>query len=336
MLTHETYLLEKAKWAVKLLVIYLLPHLSLAQLKDPQAPLPQEATPKEQIITKLFLDRDPDNFAQSITQAKAIGIPSQMLLEASFLFNVDHRKFKNVIQISKQFEQTKDDFRPKNSYLLTTKEEWLAVIEYGKALEAYFANDQATFKKHITQAFWLSPDNAPIFAQHIEELYKEELKKTFTLDKTITLTNILEKDPSKNQITIEQLSKDKKALILLFWSPWNLENQETLIITEILAHQAQQNNITLTHILSKERDAQTLMRAKDFAKIAHKDIPSHWLLDKNSSPSLQSQLLISKLPQAVIFSPSGKIIAHASLTDDKFWQALKNIAPNISSPLEQP
>ena len=80
-----------------------------------------------------------------------------------------------------ELNEKRDSFDPNHSEVFALKDDWLAIIHYGQALAALEKNNKGDFKKHITEAFWLSPRQAQAFGPHIERLQLEEAMQSVKL-----------------------------------------------------------------------------------------------------------------------------------------------------------
>jgi len=138
--------------------------ITLANAQDPPA-----AEIDESVIDSLFGDHATiASFTDAIEFAEQAGVDPQLLIEAEtnyYLFkNSDMASIRKLV---KKLEKQAQSFDTKKSRLFKSKDGFTAMAEYAKAIIAYSSGDEAGLKKHITEAIWLDPANAPSFASLI-------------------------------------------------------------------------------------------------------------------------------------------------------------------------
>lgn len=280
----------------------------------------------QQYEAELFTERDKNKFPQVVTKAKELGIHKQIILEATFLFYVDTENYKGIASLSDTFKEHLNKFNLDTSKIFTTKEQWQSVIQYSLALQALQKNDHSTFKKHITEAYWLSPETASAFSHHITNHRNKKIMKQITIQQNRMLPNLLD----QKSTSFKQLINNKKALILRFWSPWNQQLDTTYPIIENIAKQCKDNKITFASIITGQ-DKQLVTAAKESITQATTKLPSLWLMDPNKK-SIAKQLRISDLPTIVIITKEGKISYHGAPNNKSLWDNLTKIEPAIQKP----
>ncbi len=274
----------------------------------------------------IFSERDPVRFVSAIAKAKKLGISPQAILEAKFLYYIDAEDYPAIIKITPEFEAMLKTFNPDNSQLFATVEDWKSVIEYGHALKALEQKNIPEFKKHITEAFWLSPDKASAFSHHITRLRINDAMQKITLKPDRSFKPI----SGDARIDFQTMLKGKDALILRFWSPWHQQIDTTYPLLANLAQQCAKNNIGFaSFILTQE--PQIITDAREVIKESASAFPSYWLMD-NKKNSLARLLRITDLPTIVIVTKDRKITFNGSPLDKHFWQEIAKIQPKIKFP----
>ncbi len=306
--------------------------LHAQELAPLSAQAQNEATIKAAIeaahIDQLFSIREKEPFELAVVKARVSGIRDQVILEATFLYHIDLEDYKAIAKISEQFEAELNTFDPDISKVFSTKQEWQSVIEYGKALKALETNDLVEFKKHITEAFWLSPDKANAFSHHITKIRVTAAMKKITLAPECTIRQITD----DKQISLKAMLKDNDALILRYWSPWNQQADNTFFsIVQHVAQVSAKNKISFASILLTP-EQQGIDDAKDVIAKLGDTFPSYWLADSEKN-SLAKKLRVSDLPTLIIISKEGKILYNGSPLTDEFWNTLKTINPDIKAPV---
>ncbi len=305
-----------------ILLFLLITTFSLAQETTPAPP----ADPKEVAMEKLFASMGEDSFPKALEQAAKAGIHPQVLLEARFLHFVDRRDNSAIAALAPEFIKLRDSFDPDTSEIFSVKEDWLAVVHYTQSLAALQKGDKAGFKKHITEAFWLSPRQAQAFAPHINRLRLDEAMAAITLD----LTRVMQPQSDGKPTPLGELMQGKKATLLHFWSPMSQEVQINLPDFVLTTKECKKQNIAVLSILVGHyptllEDAESF-RKEDAAK-AH----CIWLKDSNKK-SLATLFRITDIPTMVIVSPEGKILFNGHPSDPEFWKTIKKIAPKFKRP----
>lgn len=262
----------------------------------------------------------------AIDEARKSGVSEQAILEARFLYHVDRREDDAIASMLPEFLKRRDAFKLEDSAIFSVKEDWLAVIEYVQAIAALGKDDKDAFKKHITEAFWLSPRQASAFAPHIERLRLEESMRAVKIDFAIRLAPLSSGEP----VALETLIAGKKALLFHFWSPLSQECEAAMpdFIATAIALSA--NGIAVASLVPDD-SPKLLTDARAMLHPLGEKPPGAWLIDSKEK-SLGRDLRIQNLPAMVLVSPEGKVLFNGDPTDDEFWEALKRIDARISRP----
>lgn len=280
----------------------------------------------EQVESNLFTVRTPEKFATALKQATTAKIHNQVILEATFLYYVDTEDYKGIVSIRQKFQDHLDKFELDHSKIFSTKEQWESVIQYATALEALQNNQESKFKKHITEAYWLSPETASAFSHHITELRnKKYMTKVLITPEKEMLT--LEKQTS---ITFKKIIGDNDALVLRFWSPWNQQMNTSYPFIVNAAEQCAQNKIAFASVLTGNDEA-LIANAFEIISTTKPALASQWLTDSNKK-TFTKLLRISDLPTMIIITKDGKVSYHGSASNSSFWRSLKSINPKIKAP----
>jgi len=290
-------------------------------LRDSPEKTEKEVT--EEILQQLFNTREAKEFALATEAAKKSGVSRQVILEATFLYHIDLGEFDKIVALTEQFKQMLPNFDPKLSKIFSTKEDWLSVIEYGHALKALDEKNIPLFKKHIQEAFWLSPDKASAFAPHINQLHTRKAMEQVQLQLDQEIFQVDDEKP----ITIAELLEKKQALVLRFWSPWSQQVETYFPLTKNLAEQCNKNKISFASILINQ-EPQGIKDTLEIIDEVGKNFPSYWLADENNS-SLTKLLRVTDLPTIVVISKEGKILYNGTLDNKKLWDILSKVDPKM-------
>ncbi len=302
--------------------------LSLAIAQELPAPAnPKETqTARKELLNEIFSQLTPPAFEKAIQKARTAAIPEQVLLEARFLHLIDQNDQSNLAKLAPQLIAFRDKFDLSISEVFGVKEDWLSVIHYTQALAALEKEDAQEFKKHITEAFWLNPRHAQIYAPHIEQL---RLKQAMA---NITIPGDLHLQPQKGgaPITLQEIQKGKAATVLHFWSPISQEvsvNMPDFILTSrtCAAHGIGVISVLIDDSPEALKDAE-IVRQKN-----HSTAQCHWIKDTPQS-ALTNTLRIANIPTMVILSTEGKVLFNGHPSEPAFWQTIEKIAPQFKRP----
>ncbi len=293
----------------------------------PAAPAAEEINPREAALDRLLSERDSEeNFQLAIAQARTAGINEQAILEARFVFHVDRQEDDALANLLPDFLKRNEDFKIEDSEIFATKEDWLAVVEYLKAIAALKANDKDAFKKHITEAFWLSPKQGTAFAPHIERMRLRETMAAVKIDFNDAFAPVAGGDP----IALSKVIGRNKALLIQFWSPWSPECEAALPDFTSIAGELIKNDIAVATIILESSpkslsDTQAIIRPMSSKPLGT------WLVDRDRD-ALSPTLRVQNVPMMVLVSTSGQILSNSPASSDELWDALKKINPSITKP----
>ena len=266
------------------------------------------------LLDKIYAPADTSELNSLVQEAIKSGISEQNILEAKFIHFVDNNDDKGLAELSTSLESYSDKFSPQTSEIFTQKSDWLSIVHYTKAVAALQNNEKESFKKHITEAFWLSPEQGPVFAQYITQMRQKEIIKSFVLNKNITL-NFQNEDASA---PLQEVIKEGHEVLLHFWSPETPNAEEDL--TALKQQTSDKKRTTLSILIGANAD--TIHLANKTIKIVAEDKDHLFMLESKSTP-LSAQLNIPNLPFQVLISPEGKIISFGETTEKK--------PPNVSN-----
>lgn len=313
------------------------PAMAWAQNQEKQTVIPATQLPARQLedqredpgaiaIEKLFSSMGQAEFPNALRQAREANVHPQVLLEARFLHLIDMGDDAGLAAMAPELTSTSGSFDPDNSEVFSIKEDWLAIVHYTQALAHLQNGNKTGFKKHITEAFWLSPRQGQAFAPHIDQLRLDEAMASITLD----LLKSMSYQENTEFTTLGKLMNGSKATILHFWSPMSQEVQLNLPDFILTTQSCKEQNIKVLSILTGQypgirRDAENI-RKEDAA-----EAQCTWLVDSNIK-SLADILRVRDIPTMVIVSPDGKILFNGHPSNNKFWEVIQKVAPGFARP----
>ena len=286
---------------------------------------------KEQLLEALMNAPDLASLDQAIEKGKKAGLPEQMFLEARFVFLVNQDDRAALAALSPKLAAHLPKFSPDNTMLFAVVEDFASIVEYTSALAALEKNDTVLFKKHIMEAFWLSPSHAAQFAPLINELRMAEVMEKITLDLDRKFPD--QKSVGKEK-SLRSIARESPAVLIHFWSPWVQQSMAAMEEIATVSNTLIKNKIPVASILlsstnEARKDADNFLGA-DGAKN-----PGHWLIDHEKS-SLGSLMRVSSFPTVVLVSREGKILFNGDPADDRIWKILAGLNPKITPPTIDP
>jgi hypothetical protein len=290
---------------------------------------PQESplSPKEDAIEQMLSEREsPEALQKAIQTAQARNVSEQAILEARFLFHVDRAEDKEIAALLPDFLSLKDRFKLDDSEIFAGKDDWLAVTEYVQALAALEKGDKDGFKRHITEAFWLSPRQGAAFAPHIDRIRLMDAMKAVRIDFGKGYTDTLTGKPTDFGAIIGT----RKGLLLHFWSPWSEECEATIADFLVSAEYLSANDVAVASVLP-ETSAKVIADAKAMLDATGRKLSGSWIVDSEKNP-ICAQLNVQSVPVVVLVSPDGAILFNGHPTDEEFWRSLGKINPAIVRP----
>jgi hypothetical protein len=311
-------------------IISLLAALSVASAETKDAAKELDfpgQSPREVALDNLLSERESDQALEKvIAAAREAGIKDQAIIEARFLYHIDRREDAAIAAMLPEFLKYKELFRIEDSAIFSLKEDWLAVTEYVQAIAALKKGDKAAFKTHITEAFWLSPRQASAFAPHIDRLRLEESMSAVKIDFESRFLAI----GGGDAVSLSSLMKDKKALVLHFWSPASRECEASMPDFVITAKALGEKGIAVASIIP-DSVPEIIASARAMIQPLGAQAPGAWLIDRKEEP-LVRELRVQAVPVFVLISNEGRVLFNGDPSDDALWDALGKLDPRITRP----
>lgn len=304
---------------------------AVAFAQDPEAKTGDESfdslPPKKAALERMLSERGTEKELETaIAKARGLGASEQAVLEAKFLYLVDRQEDEKLAAMMPEFLKRKDSFKLEESEIFAVREDWLAVVEYVQAIAALRKNDKDGFKKHITEAFWLSPKQGTAFAPHIDRLRMDEAMGGLKIEFTAKLASLM----AGEQVELAALMKDKKALLLHFWSPWSRECEASMPDFKSAATELQKHGIAIASLLA-DATPDAITAAKEIVAELGTPPPGAWLVDREKD-SLHQLLRIANVPSMVLVSAEGRVLFNGHPSEDRLWEELEKLSPDIKRP----
>jgi thiol-disulfide isomerase/thioredoxin len=170
----------------------------------------------EEMAKKLFAPETPlEEFVKIADEAAKQGAPAQIVAEAKLIWGLKNRNTAYLSSIVPELEAVAKNFKKEESAGLGSEQDFKALIHYIRALDAARAGDSAKVKEHITEAFWLSPEQATLFAETITFFRRKAKMDKITVGMKAPITTSRAEDTTLGDV----LGKNK-AVLLDFWASW--------------------------------------------------------------------------------------------------------------------
>jgi thiol-disulfide isomerase/thioredoxin len=284
--------------------------------------LPAQAQVTEEMAKKLFAPNVPlQDFEKAAQDAAKAGAPAQFIAEAKLVWGLRSRDTAFLSKIVPELEAAAKNFKKEDSAGIGSVEDFTSLIHYIKALEAAEKGDEAGLKQNITEAFWLSPEQAQLFSQTISHFRTQARMANVSIDMKLPITN-----SKAEATTLGDVLGKNKAVLLDFWASWcgpcmNLM-PELRKKSELLA----KHGIVVAgmNTESDEAVADKVRGEKGMKEVV-------WLVEPKARP-FSGVLDIKSIPRMILLSPEGKVLFNGHPEENALWVALKKVDATIEPP----
>jgi len=308
-------------------LLALIPALCLAADEPGGHTEEKDLSPRAAAVEHMLTEREsPAALDKAIAEAKKQGASEQSQFEARFLFLVDRNDDEGIAALLPEMLKRKDSFKLEDSEIFAVKEDWLAVVEYVQAVDTMKKGDSEGFKKHILEAFWLSPRQGAAYAPHIEKMRMQEAMK----DLHYEFNQEFEPLKGKQKVKLKEVVAGRKAVLFHFWSPWSRECENTMPDFAAAAKVFEAHGIAVISVVSED-EPKLLEEGRTMVAKLGEHPPGTWVRDDEKQP-LDRLFRVQGIPVMVLLSPEGHVLFNGSPGDDALWKALAAISPDIKRP----
>lgn len=272
---------------------------------------------EEQMRTLFAPNLAQADLEKAVADGTKAGIPAQTIAEAKLVWGLRHQDTAFLEKTLPEFEAAGKVFKKENSVSLGSPEDYMALVSYIKALVAMKKNDDEGFKKFITEAFWLGPDQAQLFSQTITNYRTKKKMAAVKVDMKTDVTT-----SAGESTTLAKQLGSNKAILLDFWASWCGPCMEGLPELKKRAAYLSKHGIAVAGMNTESDEA----IAEKVRKEKGMDLP--WLVEPQGRP-LSDVLEITTLPHVVLLSPEGKVLFHGFPDEGDLWAALKALDATI-------
>ena len=278
----------------------------------------------EELAKKLFSQEMTDaELEKAAADAIKEGAPKQLIAEAKLVWGLRHQDNAYLAKILPDLEEVAKHFKKEDSAGMGSVEEFNGLLSYIRALSAMGKGDEDGFKKHITEAFWLSPDQGQLFAQTISKHRSEAKMANVRIDLKLPITT------SKGEATTlgDQLGANK-AILLDFWASWCGPCMSLMPELRKKAEHLAKNGIVVCG-MNTESDEGIADKVR-----GEKDMKLPWLVEPKTRP-FSDLLDIKSIPRMILVSPDGKVLFNGHPQEPGLWAALKKVDASIEMMKEE-
>jgi thiol-disulfide isomerase/thioredoxin len=299
--------------------VFILTAIALLQISGAQ-----EATkPSQEMMQRLFNpSATSEEMLAAVKDASKAGVPRQPIIEAKLIWGLRKQDADWLMKILPEMKVLAENFDPTQSAGIKSADDIRAFIEYAQGLAAKAKNDEAGYKKHMQEAFWLSPSQAPVFAQTIETGRREAKMATMKLDLQLALTN-----SAGEATTLADQLAGKKAILLDFWASWCGPCMQLMPELKKKAEHLTKHGIVVAGMNKDDEKAEAVAEKVR----GEQDIEFPWLIEPIERP-FTKLLEIDSIPRMILVGPDGKVLFNGHPQDPALWSALQKLDPEIKAP----
>ena len=260
----------------------------------------------------------------AIAKERKKGTSEQAIAEIRFVWAYQSNNDKEVAAVLPAINKLGDTFDSKNSPMALKKRDWAGIREYVRAIAAKEKGDMDSFKRHLLEAIWESPEQSTIFLRPLVDIRADaDAKVLAEAIKKIKpdLDRALKTSDGKSH-TLREMLKGKKALLIDFWSFHCAICQESMPgFAEKSAYMSKHGVASAAVNIEDGVDAVEKAR-KEFG------VTDPWITDGKNG-YLANTFLASETPHTVLLDPQGKVLFAGFPLDPALWDALKKVNPKI-------
>ena len=297
--------------------------LALTSLTPAQESAPPPGQVPQELMQRLFNPGATEQeLLEAAKEANKVGVPRQQIIEAKLIWGLRTQNTSWLVKILPELEILAANFDASQSAGIKNADDIRAFIEYTKGLQAQEKKDEAAFKKHMQEAFWLAPSQAQLFAQTIDKLRRETKMATMKIDLQLVLAM-----SNGETTTLQDLLPGKKAVLIDFWASWCGPCMQLMPELKKKAEHLQKHGIVVAGMNKDDEKAEAVSE-----KVRNEQgIEFPWLIEPADRPFTQL-LEIDSIPRMVLVGPDGKVLYNGHPQDPALWSALQKIDPEIKAP----
>jgi thiol-disulfide isomerase/thioredoxin len=277
-----------------------------------QEPSPAAGQVPQELMQRLFNPGSTEQeLIEATKEANKAGVPRQQIIEAKLIWGLRTQNTAWLGKILPELEVLAGNFDAAQSAGIKSADDIRSFIEYIKALQAQEKKDDAAFKKHMQEAFWLAPSQA--------QLYK---MATMKIDLQLVLAT-----SNGETTTLQDQMAGKKAVLLDFWASWCGPCMQLMPELKKKADHLKKHGIVVAGMNKDDEKAEMVAEKVR----GEQGIEFPWLIEPADRP-FTKMLEIDSIPRMILVGPDGKVLYNGHPQDPGLWSALQKIDPEIKAP----
>ncbi len=273
------------------------------------------AAPANPTVTTLFGRETSDAaFQKAVAEALGKGVSTQVILEARVVRALRNQDKAGLAALLPAAENSFANPNLAVSQLFQSGDDAQGMLWTLRAASAEQKSDGDSFAQAVKEAFWLSPQLAPMLADWAKSWKQQEAMKTLVVPMNLSIGTF---DGKKT--TLSQLAQGKKAVLLDFWASWCGPCMANMPELKARGQKWSAKGVTVA-AMNTEGDAKIAARVRTEQKMT---IP--WLVEPTGEP-LSKLLGIDTIPRAVLVAADGHVLFNGHPADKALEAALAKAA----------
>ena len=304
-------------------VLYILLVLGLIAPSLMVAQAPVARTPKDEMTQNLF---NPENTREqmeaAVREATLEGADPQVIAEAKLMWALKGGTAEDVAEMMPEWQAVIKKYRPELGVAVGSASEFQGLVEFLQARIAMAKGDEGGFKKHIMEAFWNTPAQAPQFAELVQAYRRAQKMASLKVDLSVPLTT-----STGEATTLRDVMVGQKALLVDFWASWCGPCMMAMPELRRRVDYLRPFGVLIAGMNTDQKDPEaTAERIRQ-----EQDIHTAWLVEPGNRPYSRT-LEITSIPNVALIAPDGRVLFLGHPQDPQLWVALKKIDPAIEAP----
>jgi thiol-disulfide isomerase/thioredoxin len=222
----------------------------------------------------------------------------------------------DVAGLVEEYEAVSDSFAAEDSFLFGSEREWRGMGSLLRARQAMLAGEEAAFEEHAKEAFWLSPEMAPLLVEWISGYRQDKAMASYTMPMDLEL-----RSADGGTTTLAALGEGKKAILLDFWASWCGPCMQLMPELKKKAALLAPQGVVVAGM-----NTENLEDARGVKEERAIDFP--WLVEPEERP-YSRDLGIDSIPRMILVTPEGKVLYNGHPMDPRLESVLAELGVSL-------